>query len=407
MMTCMLHVLRRQCRAVGLLASFILAGCASVERPPLDRATLLSDGLLLRQRHERMVDSTIERLARRMVRRGDGTVDILLLSGGGQNGAYGAGFIRAWAQDTRRPMPTFDLVTGVSTGALQSPLAFLASPADLDTLVALYEHAVESVAPSIDWFFWLHPNGGVVDVERFTATIRRTVDTALVRRLLDAFAADRQLIVNTVDIDLAIGRSWNITDELGPAGEHRERVHDILQASSAIPGIFPPVLLDNHVHVDGGVVSNVGMVLGLDDYRTLSERCRSLGVRGPLRVRLWTIMNIWSHVRPAVTDIASRGEMAQRGNQLLFMAQQPQIVERLQLLGDAVRATVPDMTVEVRTTMIPDTLVEDPGAAKLFDEGFMLRLLAIGAERARSDTPWEQVMPSPFLRPARGEGSGW
>jgi predicted acylesterase/phospholipase RssA len=43
------------------------------------------------------------------------------LSGGGDNGAFGAGLLIGWSE--RRP--TFKIVTGVSTGALIAPLAFV------------------------------------------------------------------------------------------------------------------------------------------------------------------------------------------------------------------------------------------------------------------------------------------
>ncbi|NBW48465.1 MAG: hypothetical protein EBR46_10170, partial [Betaproteobacteria bacterium] len=82
-------------------------------------------------------DSIVERLVRRVVRRGDRTLDVLLLSGGGQNGAFGAGFLRGWRARSDERMPTFDLVSGISTGALQSPYALLGTPAAIDTLTAL------------------------------------------------------------------------------------------------------------------------------------------------------------------------------------------------------------------------------------------------------------------------------
>ena len=59
-------------------------------------------------------------------------------------------------------MPQFDLVTGISTGALQSPFALLGTPAALDTLSSLYKVGADRIAPSIDLFYWLRHTGGVL-----------------------------------------------------------------------------------------------------------------------------------------------------------------------------------------------------------------------------------------------------
>lgn len=55
-------------------------------------------------------------------------LNLLTLSGGGQNGAFGAGFLIGWRESGRRP--EFDVVGGVSTGALLATHAFLGTPAD-------------------------------------------------------------------------------------------------------------------------------------------------------------------------------------------------------------------------------------------------------------------------------------
>jgi hypothetical protein len=134
-------------------------------------ASLQAEAPRYAERDRATRDSIIERLARRVVRRGDGTLDLLLLSGGGQNGAFGAGFLRGWrVRSEQGPpdqrMPVFDLVSGISTGALQSPYALLGSRASLDTLTALYARAVSSIAPTIDWWFWLRRTGGLVNTTR-------------------------------------------------------------------------------------------------------------------------------------------------------------------------------------------------------------------------------------------------
>src|SRR6187431_3750799 len=87
------------------------AACAAVHRPPATVASIIADGEASRKVQRATIDNIVERLAGRAAARSDRTVDLLLLSGGGQHGAYGIGFLRGWRSRTDSPMPRFDLVT--------------------------------------------------------------------------------------------------------------------------------------------------------------------------------------------------------------------------------------------------------------------------------------------------------
>ena len=383
---------------VGVAAIGTLAGCGVNHRPPATPAAILASGPPLAAAHRATIDSVIERLARRAVTRGDRTLDILLLSGGGQNGAYGAGFLRGWKSRADSPMPQFDVVTGVSTGALQAPFAFIGNDAALDTLSALYLRAADRIAPTIDWFFWLRRTGGVVKTDRYRATIRSVMDARMADSMRTAFRVDRQFLVATTDFDLATGRVWDLSRELDTSVTSLTRVREILYASTAIPGIFPPTTLDAHVHGDGGVISNILVPLTLDDYRTLATRLKARGVSEFVTVRVWVVMNLWTHMPPKVLNPSSRKDMSSRMSLLMLSAQHPQIVETLNALAQAVTTGVPGLKLEARYTAIPIALSSEPAASKLFDKGFMQRLETLGYERARGATPWDSTI-SAYARP--------
>ena len=173
--------------AVASLTCGFLIACSAIKRAPTTIPSLEKAIDSLRAVDKSISDSTVERLARRATARGDNTLDILLLSGGGQMGAYGAGFLRGWQSRTDAPMPRFDLVTGVSTGALQAPFAVVGTEAALDTVAYLYRNATDQIAPKVDWFFWLRHTGGVVKVDRFERAIERAVDVKMRDALLSAF----------------------------------------------------------------------------------------------------------------------------------------------------------------------------------------------------------------------------
>ncbi len=382
------HHARRAIVALAILA--ITTSCSTIRRPPATVGSLEADAQTLRASQRATVDALIDGLVRRAERRGDRTIDLLLLSGGGQNGAYGAGFLRGWRTRTATPMPTFDLVTGVSAGAMQSPFAILGTQAAYDQVGELFRNAAHDFAPTFDWWYWFFRTGGVVKADRSRQTIERVLDQKMQAALETEFANDRHLVVATTDVDLGRGHFWDFGYELGCTTDGLQRARRILLASAAIPSIFPPVVIDGHVHADGGVISNVSIPLEFRDYQTLAERLRAKGIAGDVTVRVWVVMNLGLSPRVTVTNPSSRGDMSHRATGLLYSGQQAQLIERLADLARAVSGTIPGLKLELHSTSIPAAVSKEKGADKLFDDAWMRRLEQFGFDRAVGDTPWDE-----------------
>src|SRR5207302_5024438 len=171
--------------------AFILTACAAIERPPATVESLTVDGISHDRAQRALFDAAIDRLALRAIARGDRTLDILLLSGGGQHGAYGVGFLRGWLARANDSMPRFDVVTGVSTGSLQAPYALIGTADSLATAAALYREAATQFAPTPDYWFWLRRTGGVVETTRFRAEIARTIDRPMAEVIVGAAKENR------------------------------------------------------------------------------------------------------------------------------------------------------------------------------------------------------------------------
>lgn len=383
-------------RAAALLLT--LSGCAAVHRPPTTIPSLLSEADAARASERALRDSVVARLARRIIARPDHAADILMLSGGGQNGAYGVGFLRGWRDRRDAPMPQFDLVTAISTGAVQAPFALMNTTEAIDTLTGLYREAADRIAPSIDWWFWLRRTGGVVNTKRFDATIARVVGPVFRDSLRRAFSEDRQVVFGTTDLDLGIGRTWDLRSSLDTGTAGLVRTRTLLKAATAIPGIFPQVILDGHVHSDGGIVSNILPLLTLDDYRALMTRVRAAGVTTPVAIRVFVIVNGWTHAAPKVMDPASRRQINGRWSGLSFYMHQPQVLEGLASLARAASADIPGLSMEMRWTGMPSEMALEPGANTLFDKAWMLRVEALGTRRATGTAPWDTIV-SPYERP--------
>ncbi|AWN49522.1 patatin [Methylobacterium terrae] len=181
----------------------------------------------------------------------------LALSGGGENGAFAAGLLKGWTRAGTRP--DFGVVTGVSTGALIAPFAFVGASGD----AALEKAYTETSAADVFEF------GGGQDSLTDTWPLKRGIERSVTPALLEAVAAEhrkgRRLLVVTTELDSLRPTLWDmgaIAQAGGPAGLKLFR--EVMLASAAIPGIFPPVLIDSvgpgakrfqEMHADGGATA--------------------------------------------------------------------------------------------------------------------------------------------------------
>ncbi|WP_374515004.1 patatin-like phospholipase family protein [Brevundimonas sp.] len=240
-----------------------LAGCGTLSRPP-DGVLRLTEVEVVPTSDPRIRASDADRLERLVAELADRLQDeepasVLALSGGGANGAWGAGVLAGWSDTGQRP--DFAVVTGVSTGALTAPFAFL-GPAWDDRLEAAYtDGAAQGL---ISWRSF----AALFAPSLFSpADLRELVEQHVTPELLVAIAAEhargRRLLVATTDLDAQETVIWDmgvVATQGGPQGLALFR--EILVASASIPGVFPPVLiagLDEQgrvvqtMHVDGGV----------------------------------------------------------------------------------------------------------------------------------------------------------
>ena len=212
------------------------------------------------------IDSVVEEIERQRVlvpfKLNAKTIDFLSISGGGDNGAFAAGVLNGWSAHGTRP--TFNLVTGVSTGALIAPFAFLGPEYDA-TLRDVYT----SITPER-----VYTSSGVLsalfgDSYADTSPLYRLISEHITPEVLKKIAYEytynhRWLIVATTDLDDGMPVAWNM-GKIAAYGttEALTLFRKILLASASIPAAFPPVLFEvtlngepyQEMHVDGGASS--------------------------------------------------------------------------------------------------------------------------------------------------------
>lgn len=187
-------------------------------------------------------------------------VNILALSGGGAGSAFGAGALVGWTR--RGTRPDFQVVTGVSAGALIAPFAFL-GPAWDGQLEDAFSGGRTAHLLQRRWVVsWL--GSSMYRGEPLVELVDRYVTDELLAAVAAQAATGRLLLVATTDLDKERTVIWNLGVVAARGGEEARRLfRDILVASASIPGVFPPVVIQveesgaqfDELHVDGGTTS--------------------------------------------------------------------------------------------------------------------------------------------------------
>jgi predicted acylesterase/phospholipase RssA len=188
---------------------------------------------------------------------------ILALSGGGSYGAFTAGVLNGWSRTNQRP--EFDVVTGISTGALIAPLAFLGPKYDPE-MRRFYTEVKQRDVFTLR--FWA--TIPFRDAAGSTAPLRRLIESGVTPEFVEEIAREhqkgRRLYIGTTRLETRKSVIWDIGAIACQGGpESRQLICDILVASAAVPGVFPPVAITveadgqkrTELHVDGGVTAPV------------------------------------------------------------------------------------------------------------------------------------------------------
>lgn len=190
-------------------------------------------------------------------------VETLALSGGGADGAFGAGVLNGWTE--RGDRPEFEIVTGVSAGAIIAPFAYLGPQYD-HTLKEIWTRYQASEIVTAQILPGLFGGAALADTGPLTGLIAQYIDEAMLRAIAAEYARGRILMVLTTNLDAQRPVVWNMGEIARAGGEKSlDLFRKVILASAAIPGAFPPVNIDvdadgkryEEMHVDGGTTREV------------------------------------------------------------------------------------------------------------------------------------------------------
>ncbi|WP_156387702.1 MULTISPECIES: patatin-like phospholipase family protein [unclassified Methylobacterium] len=309
----------------------------------------------------------------------------LALSGGGGDGAYGAGILNGWTASGTRP--EFSLVSGVSTGALIAPFAFL-GPAYDATLTEIYTSGIASTlvqSPSVTNVLF---GSGLFGDGRLRDLVGRFVTPDLLVAVAEAHAKGRRLLVVTTNLDSQRAVIWNMGAIATSGGPNAVGLfRDVLTASASIPAVFPPQLIDvqdgpkafQEMHVDGSVVTPVFTL-------PQSFLLKDGSLRGKVgKSDIYVVIN--GRLEPEF-DLAQNNTLS--------------IVERSFTTASRSRsrATLASTYAFTRANGIGfnltyiDETAPNTTAARGFDTGYMRKLYQDGYEKGRTGSFWFRTVPT-------------
>jgi predicted patatin/cPLA2 family phospholipase len=320
-----------------------------------------------------------------------GIASILAISGGGGDGAFGAGLLCGWTAAGDRP--SFKLVTGISTGALTAPFAFL-GPAYDDKLKKVY------TSISSKDIFKLKPLIGMLQTDAIgwndplAKLTTEYIDEQMLKDIAAEHAKGRRLYIGTTALDAQRPVIWNM-GAIAASGHPKamDLFRNVMIASAAIPVAFPPIYFKveadgrryEEMHVDGGVGNQVFLYgAALEPLNSLKE----LGIERMRRdFRVFVIRNTqmkpnWQAVKPLVRSIAPRSVSS---------------LIKAQGIGDLYRifATSKRDGFDFNLAFIPDVM-DTANRADEFDNRVMNVLFETGYKLARYGYRWRKAPPGFF-----------
>jgi predicted acylesterase/phospholipase RssA len=366
-----------------LAAMFIVAGCSSLPRTPYAASDAAASTVLDLSELRTYADEPASSFVKADVSFRAGPLSYLAISGGGADGAYGAGVLNGWTAAGTRPK--FAVVSGVSTGALIAPFAFL-GPAYDATLRDVYTSGIaESLldTPSIVHALF---GSGLFGNARLRELVARYIGQDMLAAIAAEDARGRKLLIVTTNLDTQRTVIWDM-GRIAAIGSAQALglFRDVLAASASIPVVFPPMLIDaeangrrfQEMHVDGGVTAPV---------LTLPEAflLRNGAIARGLRMNIYVLVNDkverdFQLVPNNTIGIAARASASVTKTQIRSVLYETYEFARRNNFGF-------NLTYVDRDVPSPDSFG--------FETSYMRSLYQYGFDRARRGDFWAKAPPS-------------
>jgi len=319
-----------------------------------------------------------------ILRQRNHTIKMLAISGGGADGAFGAGLLSGWSASGRRP--TFEVVAGVSTGALSAPFAFLGTPYDKQLTEIYTEYATKDLIQPQLLAGLLGGGSAVADTKPLARLIARYMNRQVLAEIATEHRKGRRLLVGTTNLDSERPVVWDMGAIAARGTKASARLfRRVLLASAALPGVFPPVFVKvqsggqtfEEMHVDGGTTDNAFLLPTNFD---LSRHDRD---RGNRKYKIYIIAN--AKLAPD-RQVIQATTMAIAGRSINTLIKQ-------QLEGDLLKIYLRAKSNRIAFNLasIPKSFSEP--SDEVFDKVYMRKLYDVGFALGRDGDGWKSQPP--------------
>lgn len=310
--------------------------------------------------------------------------NFLAISGGGDDGAFGAGLLCGWTDAGTRP--EFKLVTGISTGALIAPFAFLGPKYDAKLREVYTNTAPKDILQERSLTAAIFDDA-LADNKPLWHLLQKHITAEMLRDVAEEHKKGRILLVASTNLDSRRAVIWNMT-KIAASGHPQalDLFRKLMMTSAAIPGAFPPTMIDveaggkhyQEMHVDGGTVAQVFVY---PPSLNVKKQSATIGIKRERN--LYIIRNArldpeWSEVERRSLTIAGKAIAS---------------LIRTQGIGDLYRiySTAQRDGLDYNLAFIPPTF--NAPHKEDFDTEYMRKLFKTGYDAAAKGYPWAKVPP--------------
>ncbi|WP_076539495.1 patatin-like phospholipase family protein [Shewanella sp. UCD-KL21] len=313
-------------------------------------------------------------------------LNILVLSGGGAKGAYGTGVINGLYDSNQ--LPQYTIVTGISAGSLMAPFAFIGGdeiPRLKQVMLGLNDKSILGKRNFLNALF----KDAFTDGSSLFESIAESFPAEMIDNIAIEHQKGRRLFIGTTQFDSGELMIWNIGQiAVSDLPNKYHLIHQILAASSSIPGVFPPQFINveidgnplEELHVDGGMNSQMFVDPGNFDYGLVNK---ALGYQQPPNIHV---------IRNGVLK-SSYISLQDKGLDLL--ARSLKVMTIQQARGDLYRMLYYSEVnnYDISFTYIDEKLDAEPATKKMFDQQYMDALYQNGYDKAINNSVWQNQVP--------------
>jgi len=314
-------------------------------------------------------------------------LNILTLTGGGSRGAFGTGLLVGW--NDKGDMPTFDIVTGISTGAVMAPFIFLGGD-ELKKVEYFYTKMhTEDVFRSTWLSFFGY--GYIMDAQPLKKLFRKNFNKEFLDKIAQEYKKGRRLYIGTTNIDTGQLTVWDMgAIAASNRADKYERFSNIIYASTALPIYLPPEYMEVKVkdkkyyqmHIDGGIYSQVFMIGLLVNWSEVLNFNKDANTN--FNTTLYTVANRKYRQRDIYEPI----------KQEPFSIIKSYILTEMDLLFDRsvyrLYTSCKEKNIKFRIASIPEKMPNVIIKPTEFNPKKMVKLFNVGYKVGKSDIKWKK-----------------